>query len=75
MGASIFCLLLSFDDFVRSFFLGGYDPTLPVMIFAMLRSGMSPEINAIATVALVLTAALGIWAERSTRRLNAGGRK
>ena len=47
MGASIFCLLLSFDDFVRSFFLGSYDPTLPVLIFAKLRSGMSPEINAL----------------------------
>ncbi|MAZ17465.1 MAG: spermidine/putrescine ABC transporter permease [Ahrensia sp.] len=70
MGASIFCLLLSFDDFVRSFFLGGYEPTLPVLIFAKLKSGMSPEINAIATVALVITAVLGIWAERFTRRLN-----
>jgi spermidine/putrescine transport system permease protein len=70
LGASIFCLLLSFDDFVRSFFLGGYDPTLPVLIFAMLRSGMSPEINAIATVALVLTAIVGVWAERFTRGLS-----
>ena len=68
LGAGIFCLLLSFDDFVRSFFLGSYQPTLPVLIFAELRSGMSPEINAIATVALVLTAALGFWAERFTRR-------
>ena len=70
VGASIFCLLLSFDDFVRSFFLGGYEPTLPVLIFAKLRSGMSPEINAIATIALILTAAIGIWAERFTRRMN-----
>ena len=69
IGAGIFCMLLSFDDFVRSFFLGGYEPTLPVLIFAMLRSGMSPEINAISTVALVLTAVVGIWAERSTRRM------
>ncbi|MBR9836500.1 MAG: ABC transporter permease [Rhodobacteraceae bacterium] len=70
MGASIFCLLLSFDDFVRSFFLGGYEPTLPVLIFAKLKSGMSPEINAIATVALILTAVIGVWAERFTRRMN-----
>ena len=63
-------LLLSFDDFVRSFFLGGYQPTLPVLIFAELRSGMSPEINAIATFAVVLTAALGFWEERFTRRMN-----
>jgi spermidine/putrescine transport system permease protein len=71
IGAGIFCMLLSFDDFVRSFFLGGYEPTLPVLIFAKLRSGMSPEINAIATVALVITAALGVWAERSMRRMRA----
>ncbi len=69
IGAGIFCMLLSFDDFVRSFFLGGYEPTLPVLIFAKLRSGMSPEINAISTVALVLTAVVGLWAERWTRRM------
>lgn len=68
IGAAVFCLLLSFDDFIRSFFLGSYQPTLPVLVFAKLRSGMSPEINAIATVALVLTAVLGLWAERSMRR-------
>lgn len=72
IGASVFCLLLSFDDFVRSFFLGGYEPTLPVLIFAKLRSGMSPEINAISTVVLILTAILGLWAERSMRRLEGG---
>ncbi|MEM0906826.1 MAG: ABC transporter permease, partial [Pseudomonadota bacterium] len=31
IGAGVFCMLLSFDDFVRSFFLGGYQPTLPVL--------------------------------------------
>jgi len=69
IGAGVFCMLLSFDDFVRSYFLGGYEPTLPVLIFAKLRSGMSPEVNAISTVVLILTAILGIWAERSMRRL------
>jgi spermidine/putrescine transport system permease protein len=72
IGAGVFCLLLSFDDFLRSFFLGGYEPTLPVLIFAMLRSGMSPEINAIASVALVLTAVVGLWAERFTRQMKRG---
>lgn len=74
IGASVFCMLLSFDDFVRSFFLGGYQPTLPVLIFSELRSGMSPEINAISTVVLVLTAVLGLWAESSMRRMNRGAR-
>jgi spermidine/putrescine transport system permease protein len=68
-GACMFSLLISFDDFIRSFFLGGYEPTLPVLIFSMLRSGMSPEINAISTAVLVVTAGLGLYAERYTRRL------
>ncbi len=74
IGAGIFCLLLSFDDFVRSYFLGGYQPTLPVLIFSKLRSGMSPEINAISTIVIVLTAVLGVWAERSMRRMNGASR-
>ncbi|MFK8080668.1 MAG: ABC transporter permease [Granulosicoccus sp.] len=74
IGAGVFCMLLSFDDFVRSFFLGGYQPTLPVLIFSKLRSGMSPEINAISTIVIVLTAVLGVWAERSMRRMPGGGR-
>ena len=72
IGVAIFSLLISFDDFVRSFFLGSYDPTLPVLLFAKLRSGMSPEINAISTLVLIVTAVLGLWAERSMRRLNKG---
>ncbi|KAA0970424.1 ABC transporter permease [Aureimonas fodinaquatilis] len=67
-GAATFCMLLSYDDFVRAFFLGGYEPTLMVLLFAKLRAGMSPEINAISTIVLVLTAVVGIWAERASRR-------
>ncbi len=68
IGSAIFCMLTSFDDFVRSFFLGGYEPTLPVYIFAQLRSGMSPEINAISSLVLLITATLGLTAERLMRR-------
>jgi spermidine/putrescine transport system permease protein len=71
LGACIFALLVSFDDFLRSFFLGGFQPTLPVLIFAKLHSGMSPEINVISTIVLVITAALGIYAERFMRRQRA----
>ena len=67
IGASIFCMLISFDDFVRSFFLGGYKPTLPVYIFSQLRTGMSPMINAISAVALLITVIFGLFAERIIR--------
>ncbi len=68
IGGMIFCVLLSFDDFVRTFFLGGYRPTFPMLIFAKVQSGMSPEINAMATLVLVVTAAVGLYAEYLTRR-------
>ena len=67
IGAGIFCMLISFDDFVRSFFLGGYEPTLPVYIFSQLRTGMSPIINAISAVALLITVIFGLFAERIIR--------
>jgi len=67
IGGSIFCMLISFDDFVRSFFLGGYEPTLPVYIFSQLRTGMSPIINAISAVALLITVIFGLFAERIIR--------
>ena len=60
LGAAALAGLTSFDDFIRSFFLGGYDPTLPVLVFARLRSGLTPEINAVATLVVVL-AFVGGW--------------
>lgn len=68
LGGMIFCVLLSIDDFVRTFFLGGYRPTLPMLIFAKVQSGLSPEINTMATLVLVVTAAVGLYAEYLTRR-------
>lgn len=58
-GAALLAALNSFDDFVRSFFLGGYEPTLPVLIFGRLRSGLTPEINALATLTLLAAMAVG----------------
>ncbi|GHC73075.1 ABC transporter permease [Limoniibacter endophyticus] len=68
VGGMIFCALTSVDDFVRTFFLGGYQPTLPMLIFAKVQGGMSPEINAMATLVLIVTSAVGLYAERLTRR-------
>jgi spermidine/putrescine transport system permease protein len=59
-GSGALAALTSFDDFIRSFFLGGYDPTLPVLVFSRLRSGLTPEINAIATLVLLAACALGM---------------
>jgi len=67
VGAALLSALNSFDDFVRSFFLGGYQPTLPVLIFGRLHSGLTPEINALSTLTLVASvgmAAIIAWVVR-----------
>jgi spermidine/putrescine transport system permease protein len=43
----------SFDDFIVAFFVAGSETTLPIYVFASIRRGVTPEINAIATTVLV----------------------
>ncbi len=38
----------SFDDFIIAFFVAGSKTTLPIYVFASIRRGVTPEINAIA---------------------------
>ena len=68
LGAFMFCMLLSFEDFVRSFFLGGFKQTFPVLLFARLRFGFDPGLAAISTLVLVVTTLVGLFAERYLRR-------
>lgn len=47
---------LSFDDFVVTFFTAGIGSgTLPLKIYAMVKFGVTPEVNAISTLALLIT--------------------
>ncbi len=72
VGALLLATLNSFDDFIRSFFVGGYEATLPVLIFGRLRSGLTPEINALATLALIATLAAGGVIAWLARRFHQG---
>ncbi len=45
----------SFDDFIVAFFTSGQDQTLPIFLFASIRRGVTPVVNAIATVLLTVT--------------------
>ncbi|WP_113176721.1 ABC transporter permease [Rhizobium sp.] len=48
----------SFDDFIIAFFVAGSNTTLPIYVFASIRRGVTPEINAIATMVLVASLAM-----------------
>jgi spermidine/putrescine transport system permease protein/putrescine transport system permease protein len=57
LAAAMLVFALSFDDFVLSFFTTGESPQpLPVRIYSALRFGISPTINAIGTLMMVVSA-------------------
>ena len=64
VGSSLIAFTLSFDEIPVTFFLTGRDNTLPMYIWSVVRRGITPEINAIGTVIVVLSLVLiviSIW--------------
>jgi putrescine transport system permease protein len=64
---------LSWDDLViTSFVTGPGASTLPIVIFSKVRLGVSPDINALATILVLLVAALmtvfGVYLRRQQKR-------
>jgi spermidine/putrescine transport system permease protein len=62
----------SFDDFIIAFFVAGSETTLPIYVFSSIRRGVTPEINAIGTMVLVISLLLLITAQLLLQR---GGKK
>ncbi|MEJ1994902.1 MAG: ABC transporter permease [Limibacillus sp.] len=58
----------SFDDFIIAFFVAGSETTLPIYIFSSIRRGITPEINAIGTMVMVVSLILLIIAQLILRR-------
>jgi len=52
-----FCLsaTLSWDEFIIAFLLSRFNVTLPVIIFEMLRAGLTPEVNAAGTMVFAIS--------------------
>ena len=56
---ALMAFTLSIDDFVISFFVAGPDSTtLPLYIYAMVKRGISPQINALSTCMMLVTVSL-----------------
>jgi spermidine/putrescine transport system permease protein len=73
MAGALLAFTLSFDDFVITFFIAGVgSSTLPLKIYSMIKFGVSPVINALSTVVLVVTIVLIFGGSRIfTRKENA----
>ena len=63
LGAGLLVFTLSLDEIAVTFFLIGRQNTLPLQIWGLLRRGITPEVNAAATVIfLVSLAVIVVWA-------------
>jgi spermidine/putrescine transport system permease protein len=58
IGSALLAFTLSFDEIPVTFFLTGRDNTLPMYIYSTLRRGITPEINAIGTIIVVVSLGL-----------------
>ncbi|MFH1807005.1 MAG: ABC transporter permease [Pseudomonadota bacterium] len=56
MSGAMLSFIISLDDFVISYFVGGAGATtLPIYIFGMIRIGITPEVNAVSALMLIIS--------------------
>ncbi len=59
LASSLLAFILSFDDFILSFFLSsGEDQTLSLFIYSLIKSGTSPVISALSTIMIIISSFL-----------------
>lgn len=76
VAGALMAFTLSIDDFVISFFVAGPDSTtLPLYIYAMVKRGISPQINALSTCLMLATISLVILSQLLQRHGYHGSRK
>lgn len=69
LSAFLLSFTLSFDDVIISYFVAGPDfSILPLMIYALVRAGVTPELNALCTITFLISMFLVIIAHYSSRR-------
>ncbi|HEY9365516.1 MAG TPA: ABC transporter permease [Agromyces sp.] len=68
VAGALLAFTLSIDEFVIAFFTTApTQPTLPIVIYSMVRFGVTPEVNALATILLLVSVVTVIAAQRLTR--------
>ncbi len=68
LSAFLLCFTLSFDDVIISYFVAGPDfSILPLSIYALVRAGVTPELNALCTITFLISMLLVIIAHQASR--------
>lgn len=63
IAAALLSFTLSFDEFIIAWFVSGFSETLPVRIYAMMRSGTNPTLNAIGSIVFIISITLTVVAQ------------
>jgi len=68
VGALLMAFTLSLDDFIISFFTAGVgSTTLPIKVYGMLKSAVTPEVNALSAILVLVSmglVAVATWVQR-----------
>ena len=68
IAGALLAFTLSLDEFTVAFFTASpADPTLPVVIYSRVRFGVTPQINALATLLLLVSFLAVILVQRTSR--------
>lgn len=69
VAGALLVFTLSLDEFVIAYFTAGPTThTLPITVYSMVRTGVTPEINALATVLVAISVVVVVIAARVVRR-------
>ncbi|WP_296226592.1 ABC transporter permease [Ralstonia sp. UBA689] len=68
IAGALLAFTLSMDDFVVTFFTAGAGQlTLPIQIYSMIRIAVTPEVNAVSSILMLITRAASLAAFRISR--------
>ena len=78
LAGALFAFTLSLDEFIITYFLIGANNTLPIYIYTQVKFGITPEVNAVATMllagSLILLALAFVLPQLFRRARRAGAR-
>jgi spermidine/putrescine transport system permease protein len=73
IAAGVLGFTLSFDEFLRTFFLAGHEITLPLFLWSLINYDLSPQSSAVATmIAVFSVGCLIVWGRLTSRPLPKG---
>jgi ABC-type spermidine/putrescine transport system permease subunit II len=73
VAAALLSFTFSFDDYVLPAFTNGTTQTWPIVLYSAVRFGITPAVNALATLMLIMTAAIILTVGLVLRRTRPAG--